>query len=52
MSFQAFTKRYDSIVSQIILPCEVAKPITDISQETEVATFNALWDTDFESQKP
>ena len=45
MSFQAFTKRYDSIVNQIILPCEVAIPVTDISQKTEVATFNALWDT-------
>ena len=45
MSFQAFTKRYDSVVSQIILPCGVSEPITDLSQEIETKTFDALWDT-------
>ena len=45
MPFKAFTKKYDNIVSQIILPCGVSEPITEISQETEMTTFNALWDT-------
>ena len=45
MPFKAFTKKYDDIVSQIILPCEVSKPVADIAHGIDMTTFDALWDT-------
>jgi len=46
MKYKAFTSKYNDISAQIISSCEVSKPVNkDISQETEMITFHALWDT-------
>ena len=45
MKYKAFTRKYDNISAQIISSCEVSKPVKDISQETEMTAFLALWDT-------
>jgi predicted aspartyl protease len=45
MKLQAFTRKYNSITSTIISECEVSDLIKDFSQDLNMTTFNALWDT-------
>ena len=45
MRFQAFSRKYDGITEQIISTCEASDLIKDVSQDLNMTTFCALWDT-------
>ena len=45
MKVEAFTRKYNGISVYITSLCEVSEPVVNVSQETKMTTFRALWDT-------